>query len=143
VVLITYHVKVKVAQSCPTLCDPMDSTVPGILKAKILEWVTFPFSNGYSQPRDWTQVSCIAGGFFTSWATRETQEYWSGGVAYPFSSGSSWLRNWTGVSYIVGGFFTNWGIREAQYLVCNSCILWWGIHSYCLCIFLLSCFSYI
>ena len=65
------------------------------------------------------------------------------GVAYPFSSGSSWPRNWTGVSCIVGGFFTNWAIKEAQYLVCNSCILWRGIHSYCLCIFLLSCFSYI
>ena len=43
-----------------------------------LEWVTFPFSRESSQPRDWTQVSHIAGGFFTSWATREAQEYWSG-----------------------------------------------------------------
>ena len=43
-----------------------------------LEWVAFPFSRGSSQPRDQTQVSCIAGGFFTSWATREAQEYWSG-----------------------------------------------------------------
>ena len=39
------------------------------------EWVAFPFSRGSSQPRDWTQVSCIAGGFFTSWATRETQRF--------------------------------------------------------------------
>ena len=38
----------------------------------------FPFSRGSSQPRDWTQVSLIAGGFFTSWATREAQEDWSG-----------------------------------------------------------------
>ena len=45
-------VKVKVAQSCPTLCDPMDSTVHGILQARILEWVPFPFSRGSSQPRD-------------------------------------------------------------------------------------------
>ena len=44
---------VKVAQSCPTLCDPMDSTVPGILQARILQWGTFPFpSNGSSLPRD-------------------------------------------------------------------------------------------
>ena len=39
-----------------------------------LEWVAMPFSRGSSQPRDWTQVSCIAGGFFTSWATREVQK---------------------------------------------------------------------
>ena len=69
---------VKVTQSCPSLCDPMDYTVHGILQARILEWVAFPFSRGSSQPRDWTQVSCITGRFFTSWATREVQEYWSG-----------------------------------------------------------------
>ena len=45
-------VKVKVAQSCPTLCDPMDYTVHGILQARILEWAAFPFSRGSSQPRD-------------------------------------------------------------------------------------------
>ena len=64
-------VKIKVTQSCPTLCDLMDYTVHGILHARILEWVAFPISRGSSQPRDWTQVSHIAGGFFTSWATRE------------------------------------------------------------------------
>ena len=58
--------KVKVAQSCPTLCDPMDYTVHGILQAKILEWVAFSFSRASSQPRDQTQVSRIAGKFFTS-----------------------------------------------------------------------------
>ena len=63
---------------CLTLCDPMDYTVHGILQARILEWVAFPFSRGSSQPRDQTQVSHIAGGFFTSRATREVQEYWSG-----------------------------------------------------------------
>ena len=66
-------VKVKVAQSCPTLCNPMDYTVHGILQARILEWVAFPVSRGSSQPRDRTQVSHIAGGFFTRWATREAQ----------------------------------------------------------------------
>ena len=45
----------------------MDYTVHGILQARILERVVFPFSRGSSQPRDWTQVSCITGGFFTSW----------------------------------------------------------------------------
>ena len=67
---------VKVAQSCPTLCDPMDYMVHGILQARILEWVAFPFSRGSSQPNDRTQVSCITGGFFTSWATREPPVIW-------------------------------------------------------------------
>ena len=68
---------VKVAQSCLTLCDPIDCTVQGILQARILEWVAFPFSRGSSQLRDRTQVSWIAGGFFTSWATREAHNYWA------------------------------------------------------------------
>ena len=55
----------KVARSCPTLCNPKDYTVHGILQARILEWAAFPFSRGSSQPRDQTQVSRIAGGFFT------------------------------------------------------------------------------
>ena len=58
--------KVKVTQLCLTLCDPIDYTVHGILQARILEWVAFPFSRESSQPRDGTQVSRIVGGFFTS-----------------------------------------------------------------------------
>ena len=69
-------VKVKIAQSCPTLCDPMDYTVRGILQARILEGGAFPFSRGSSQPRDWTQVSHIMGGFFTSWAAGEALQLW-------------------------------------------------------------------
>ena len=57
------RVKVKVTWLCPTLCDPMDYTVRGILQARILEWIAFPFSRGSSQPRDQTQVSRIADGF--------------------------------------------------------------------------------
>ena len=62
--------EVKVAQSCLTLCDPMDcrppgSSVRGILQARILEWVAIPFSRGSSQARDRTQGSCITGKFFT------------------------------------------------------------------------------
>ena len=49
-----------------TLCDPMDYAVHGILQARILDCVAFPFSRGSSQPRDETQVSCIIGRFFTS-----------------------------------------------------------------------------
>ena len=56
--------------SCVQLCNPTDgsppgSAVPGILQARTLEWVAFPLSRGSSQPRDQTQVSCLAGGFFT------------------------------------------------------------------------------
>ena len=58
--------KVKVTQSCPTLCDLMDYTVHGILQARIMEWLAIPFSRGSSQPRDGTQVSCIAGGSLPS-----------------------------------------------------------------------------
>ena len=56
--------------SCVQLCDLMDYTVHVILQARILEWVAVPFSRGSSQSRDGTQVSHIAGGFFTIWATR-------------------------------------------------------------------------
>ena len=51
--------EVKVIQSCPTLGDPIDCTVHGILQARILEWVAVAFSRGSSQPRDRTQVSHI------------------------------------------------------------------------------------
>ena len=54
-------VKVKVAQSCPTLYDPMDYMVLGILQARILEWVDIPLFRGPSQPRDGTQDSHITG----------------------------------------------------------------------------------
>ena len=75
--------------------SPPGSSVHGILQARILEWVAMPFSRGSSQSRDRTQVSCIAGGFFSIWTTREAQEYWSW-VAYPFSRESSQPRNQTG-----------------------------------------------
>ena len=68
---------VLVAQSFSTLCDSMDcsptvSSVHEILHAKVLEWVAISFSRGSSQPKDWAQVSCIAGRFFTNWINRET-----------------------------------------------------------------------
>ena len=71
---------VLVTQSCPTLCDPKDcnspgSSVNGILQARILEWVVILFSKGSSQPRDQTQISHIAGRFFTVWATREIDRW--------------------------------------------------------------------
>ena len=71
-------VKMLVAQSCPTPCDPVDcsppgSSVHGILWARILEWVAILFSRGSSWSRDWTQVSRIAGRSFTVWAGTGTQ----------------------------------------------------------------------
>ena len=69
-----YSHLVKECESRWTLCDPMDCSPPGspvhgILQARLLEWVAFPFSRGSSQFRDGTQVSRIAGRFFTSWVT--------------------------------------------------------------------------
>ena len=80
-------VNMQVAQSCPTLCDPMDDTVHGILQARILEWVAYPFSKGSSQPRDRTQVSHTAVWIFnlSHQGSPRTQEW----VAYSFSSRSS------------------------------------------------------
>ena len=66
----------EVAQSSPTLCDPMDYSLPdssilGVFQARVLEWGAISFSRGSSQPRDRTQVSCIASRRFTAWATKE------------------------------------------------------------------------
>ena len=66
------------AQSCPTLCDPMDCSLPGfsvhgILQGRIREWIAVSFSRGSSWTRDWTLVSCIEGRFFTIWAIGKTQ----------------------------------------------------------------------
>ena len=69
---------VRLTQLYPTLCDPMDPSLPNssvhrILQAKILEWIATPFSRGSFPPRDQTWVSCIAGRLFTVWTTREAQ----------------------------------------------------------------------
>ena len=92
--------EVLVAQSYLTLCDPMDCSLPGssvhgILQTRILEWVDIPFSKGSSQPTDWTQVSCIAGKFFTIWATRETPVYMC--VYFKRQFLSNWKFWWTSV----------------------------------------------
>ena len=70
----------EVAQSYPTLCDPIDcslpgSTIHGIFQARILEWVAISFSRRSSRSRDWTRVSHIVGRHFTVWATREVHYY--------------------------------------------------------------------
>ena len=68
----------KVTQLCPTLCDPMDCSLPrssihGIFQARVLECIAISFSGGSSQPRDWTQVSHFVGRCFTIWATRKDE----------------------------------------------------------------------
>ena len=73
-ILLISYVFVLIAQSCPTLCNPTDCSLPsfsvhGIIQARILEWIAIPFSRGTSQPRDQFLVSCLSGRFFTIRAT--------------------------------------------------------------------------
>ena len=83
------------AQSCPTLCNPMDCSLPGfsvhgIFQARVLEWVAIAFSRGSSWPRDQTRVSSIVGRCFTLWATREAQLI----KTYTFNN-RNWLCTWS------------------------------------------------
>jgi len=88
---------VLITQSPPTLCHPMDCSLPGssvhgILQARILEWVAIPFFRRSSQPRDWTKVSCIACRLFTVWATREAPSQVRGPhQSAEGLSGTNWL----------------------------------------------------
>ena len=71
-------VKSEVTQLCLTLCDPMDCRLPGspvhgIFQARVLEWITISFSRESFQSKDSTQLSHIAGRYFTIWSTREAQ----------------------------------------------------------------------
>ena len=100
-------VKVRVSQSCPTL-NPTDYTIHGILQARILEWVAFPFSRGSSQLSERTQVSRIAGGLFTSWATGEPKN--PGVVSLP--SPADLPDPGIQLRSPAGRVFTNWATRE-------------------------------
>ena len=113
--------KVKVAQSCSTLCDPMD-IVHGILQAGIPEWVAVLFSKGSSQPRDQTQgssqprdqtqVSHIAGGLFTSWATGKPKNIGVGSLS--LLQGIFLTQELNRGLLHCSGFFTYWATREAR-----------------------------
>ena len=111
--------QVKVTQSCPTLCNPMDCIAHGILQARILEWVAFPFSRGVfpAQGSNPGLPHCRQILYQLSHKRSSRILEW---VAYTISSRSSWPRNQTGVSCKAGRFFTNWAIREAP----KSTILW-------------------
>ena len=101
-ILVSWWSEMLVHHSCLTLCDPTDYSLPGfsvhgILQARIPEWIVIPFSRGSSQPRDRTQVSCIAGRFFTVWATGKTNQgsnptplHWKHRVLNTRLSGKSW-----------------------------------------------------
>ena len=84
----------------------------GILQARILEWVAFPFSKGSSQPKNQTQVSCIAGGFFTNWAIREANTiYW---VFFPSHLGKISLKVSSTDEFIV------WSSWEHDPYICET-----------------------
>ena len=98
---LVLKVKVLVTQSCPTLCNPVDCSLPGfsvhgILQGRILEWVAIFFSRLSSQPRDWTQASYIAGGFFTIWTIREAPWY----LAYTQKTLSEYVNSTSNLSII-------------------------------------------
>ena len=88
---LTACLPAKSLESCPTLCDPVGcsrpgSSVRGILQGRTVKSVAYPFSRGSSQPRDRTQVSCTAGVFLTSWATREDQTGALGNLMKPMET---------------------------------------------------------
>ena len=104
-----------VAQSCPTLCDPMSCSPPGssvhaIFLARILEWVTFPSSRGSSPPRDQSFISCTVGGFLTCQ------------VALMVRNLPANARDARGV-----GLIPDWGRSPAEEMATNSRILAWEI----------------
>ena len=110
----------KVAQSCLTLCNPTNYTVHGILQARILEWVAFPFSRGIF-PTQGSNPSFLHCRQMLYQLSHRGSPRILEKVAYPSSSRSSWPRNWTGVSCIAGGFFTNWAFGryiDVKVLVC-------------------------
>ena len=88
----------EVTQSCPTLCDPMDCSLPcssihGIFQARVLEWGAISFSRGSSQSRDRTQVSHIVGRCFTVWATREALKLKLAEDGYDPSTSGLWAQH--------------------------------------------------
>ena len=111
---------VKVTLLCPTLCDPLDYTVRGILQARILEWVAFPFSRVSSQPGDQTQV-CPNWRWILHQLSHEGSPAILERISSPFSSRSFWPRNLTRVSCIEGDSLPTelWG-NLLTYNICFS-----------------------
>ena len=108
-----YVSEFQVAQLYLTLCDSMDYTIHGILQARKLEWVAFPFSRGIFPTQGSNQGHLHCRLILYQLSHKESPRIleW---VTYPFTSGSSWPRNWTQVSCIAGRFFTE---LSGKYLV--------------------------
>ena len=107
-------------------CDPMDCSLPGssvrgILQARILGWVAISFSRGSSQSRDWIRVSCIAGRFFTNWATWEAPRILEWAII-SFSRSSSWPSDQTYVSCIGRKILYCWTTGKLYILITMSLI---------------------
>ena len=101
-------------QEVPSQCS-MDYRVHGVLPARILEWVAFPFSRGSSQPIDQTQVSRIASRFFTSWASREPKKSELSSLSFLQQIFPTQELNWCLCSCrIAGRLFTSWAPRETK-----------------------------
>ena len=98
--------EVKVTQSCPTLCNPMDYAVHGILQGRILEWVAFPFSRGIF-PTQESNLGLPHCGWILYQLSHKGSPRVLEWVAYPSSSGSSQPRNRTRVPCTTGAFFTS------------------------------------
>ena len=101
------------AQLCLTLCDPRNcsslqgSSIHGIYQARILEWVAISFSRRSSRPRDWTQVSHIAGRHFTVWATREVLQSMGMQIVGPdWGTEVNWTHNRESRIMVLKNLFT-------------------------------------
>ena len=108
----------KWSESCSVGSDslcPMDYPVHGILQARILEWVAFPFSRGSSQPRNRTGSPALQEDPLAAKLQGKPKNTGVGSLS--LSPGDLPPRNRTRVSCIAGGFFTSWVIREAQIYV--------------------------
>ena len=122
-------------QSCPTLCNPMDGSLPGfsvhgIFQARILEWVAIIFSRGSSRLRDWTHVSCIGRQILYHWATEEVAvitgmlRVWGRDVI------EDDMHDWIGMErsflHLWKGYFNNfvkWLYNRIYILICVGHIL--------------------
>ena len=112
IVITKYHFPLKwkwKSLSCVRLCSLLDYTVHGILQARVLKWVAFPFSRESSQPRNQTRVSCIAGRFFTNWAMREAYVPLKG-TRTPWTNG----RKCLGFTRNIYGSESKWSIANLK-----------------------------
>ena len=118
----------EVAQSCPTLCDPIDyslagSSVHGIFQARVLEWGAIAFSRGSSRPRDRTRVSRVVGRCFTIWATREALQKLNVTEILNKAEVSGGGTEHLEIRYIQSGFFTKSSSCVLEDMICPAVCL--------------------